>query len=315
MQRKRTQIEYLVIVFLCLVFLSSAIPKAHSEEFQNVGLNDMPSVLKQRFPVCDKQLVVNWISPEKYQGYSEYDTYNHHGRYIDRFKAFVNLGGASLTYKLVAYYPKDQHDGKQGLIQSKHRGDVYYPYFPEQWRLVGDNWDELYALVRRQGLFYLSSGLYSDEQSKTVSQIVNWIERLTLTNNTKTVCVVYPDEKSVWLAERKAIKYTHTKEQIDVLYGRLKKLFDPRLLRDNPEAHRHIFETISSYDLNNDGVDDYFFDYMAILSVKKHDGSVGYQERDFARCATTHILQGDSQITTNGKEFFSEDCNISRPAK
>jgi hypothetical protein len=258
---------------------------------------------------------VNWINPGKYQGYSEYDTYNHSGRYIDRFKAFVNLGGASLTYMLVAYYPKDQHDGKQGLIQSRHKGDIYYPYFPEQLRLVGDNFDELYALVNRHGLFYLEPGLYSDEQSKTVSQIVSWINRLTLSNNTKTVCVVYPDENSVWLAERKAIKYTHTKEQIDALYGKLNELFDPTLLRGNPDAHRRIFEAISSYDLNNDGVDDFFFDYMAMLSIKKRDDSIEYQGKRFSDCATTHILQADSQITTNGKEFFSEDCNISRLAK
>ena len=129
------------------------------------------------------------------------------------------------------------------------------------------------------------------------------------------MCVVYPDEQSVWLAERKAISHTHTKEQVDALYGRLKKLLDPRLLRDNPEAHRRVFESISSYDLNNDGIEDYFFDWMAILSVKKRDGRIGYQDRYFHDCATTHIMQGDSQITTNGKEFFSEDCNIRKLAK
>ena len=295
-------------VFICLVLLIAISTKAQTQETSNIGLKDMPSHLKKRFPICDKQLIVHWIHPEKYQGYSEYDTYNIDGRYIGRFKAFVNLGGASLTYKLAAYLPKD----KNRVIQNAHEGDGFYPYFGMS-KPVNENFDGLISLVAKHGLFYYESGTYNDEQSKTVYQITNNLKGLSLSNNSKNICVVYPDENYAWLVETKKIVRTHTKEQIDVIYERVQELYMQLTLKQNPEFHRQIFKNVSALDLNNDGVDDYLFGLDAIFSIKKSNDFIGYQNLNFLNlgCKKKHFMHEQSQLITDGKEFFWDDCNIS----
>lgn len=266
----------------------------------------MPSHLKKLFPICEKQLIVHWIHPEKYQGYSEYDAYNTAGRYIGRFKAFVNLGSASLTYKLAQYLPK-------GKNTEKHNEDPYYPYFGMS-REVNENFDELYSLVNKYGLFHYESGSYTYEQSKSISQIGNNLIHLNLSNQTENICIVYPDEKHTWLVETKKITNTHTHEQINVIYERIKKLYDPLLLRDNPEAHRQLFNYATALDLNNDGIDDYLLGFGAIFSIKKSESHIGYQQINLLNlsCKKEHFTHDHSQLITDGKEFFWDDCNISK---
>lgn len=312
MKRCATTICVLRIVAVLLISLNAS-RHSSASELENVGLIDLPTELKTRFPVCEKQLIVNWINREKLQGHTEIDTYwLPNEKHVDRFRSFVNLESFPYTYKLVAYYPRNQNDGKQGLVQSRHKSDTSYWYFPDKQRLINDNFDEVLSLVIRHGI---SRGLYSKDQSDTIQQIVDQIESLTLSAGRKFICVVTPNNDLAWIVERKVMKNAIDAAQIDAVYNRVKRLFDPVLLRDNPEAHRNLFGFASSYDLNNDGIDDYFFDYMAIYSVKKADGTIGYQDkRFFDGCQVKSSVAG-SQITTDGREFFYMGCNISALVK
>ena len=310
--KRRAHTTWLFIFVAVLLINFNAAQEPGAQELGNVGLIHIPVSLKTKFPVCEKQLIVTWINRERLQGHTQFDAYwLPNEKYVDRFKSFVNLEGFPYTYKLVAYYPKNQNDGKQGLIQSRHKGDRSYPYFPDKQRLVNDNFDELLELVATAGI---SRGLYSSDQSDTIQQMDEGIPYLTLSADRHFICVVAPNEDWAWIVERKAMKHSSNSEQIDAVYDRVKKLFHPVLLRDNPKAHREIFDFASAYDLNSDGIDDYFFDYMAIYSVKKRDGTIGYQDRNFSDCQVRFSAMG-SQMTTRGQDFFYMGCNISALAK
>jgi hypothetical protein len=62
-------------------FLSLALPLCAAETAQppitNVGfMENPPKELKEKFPMCDAFLKVEWIDKEKKVGYSEYEFYN-----------------------------------------------------------------------------------------------------------------------------------------------------------------------------------------------------------------------------------------------
>lgn len=293
-------------MFTIILFTTS---NCNGEELKNVGLVELSPDLRARFPICEKQLAVHWINPQQRIGYTEFDTYSlANKKFVDRFKSFVDLGQLPYSYKLVAYYPKNQNDGKQGLIQSRHQGDRNYWFFPPTERLVNDNFDELLALVTKAGIH---RDRYNPEQSSSIESLVDEIDSLTLSANQTNVCILSPDQTEAWIVERRSLKYTYTPEKANTVYDRVKELFDQSDLRDHPSAHREYFDSASAYDLNNDGIDDYFFDIMAIYSVKKNDGTVGYQDKYFSKCSTVHVSVAGSQITTNGHEFFLMGCNLS----
>lgn len=301
-----TKIKLLIPVLLISINnLNLAV--ANNDKYSNVGLAGISSELKNKFPICEKQLIVNWINKEKRIGISEFDTYNIKENYIYRFKSFVDLNPPYLSYKRVAYYPRNQNDGKQNLISNRKNGNPYFPYFVNKQRLVNDNIEELTELIIKHGLKF-----YTSEESKNIEQIVTGIRRLSLTNNSSTVCVIFPDKIKAWVVELKHIKNTHTKEQIDSLYEKVRRFFaNDRMYKWNPKAHRKLFNTLSAYDLNNDGQEDYFNSFSAYYSKKSGDGSIGYNyKKFFMGCETNKHSTSDSQITTDGHSFHSKGCHL-----
>lgn len=287
--------------FLYLVwFLVLAVPAQADTtppDVSNIGLmKNPPKELKEKFPMCDAFLKVEWIDKEKMAGYSEYELYNQGKRinrvaraliYLDKDHPVFNVnldefrkkGKLKDTFELIKLGEFEHQDPGFGLILDVERNGTNYQY---TFRDIRSDWD---------------------------------MPLLTLADHKMNVCIPYPDNQRMYIAEQKTINDIH---DIDRKRAEMKKWI----------ANLSFWDDYTPLDLNFDGKEDYLTGTSIIYS---HDGK--YFEMKIIdpsdsqnskltspttgkSCEFRHLWGGAHYFTTEGKDVFIDNqCSLTELTK
>lgn len=255
-------------------------------DIRNIGFEENPpKELKEKFPMCDAFLKVEWIDKEKKVGYSHFDFYIK-GKKRGQMTALVYISqfGASLRMDLYKY----QRDGTLQAIFA----------FIKDGKIV----ESKYELSIRQGKKEIA--FFPAQRDFTLSE------------RRQTVCVPYPDGQRMWIAEMKQVGIIYSDQEIEKKYAILKQSFPMLLLP--------MFKKWSVIDLNFDGVDDYDY-FGPIYSFGDNyfepeniGGGYHREELSFPPTGKTCELKGGGghYLTTDGKSYFlGNQCNLTELTK
>ncbi len=189
-------------VFLFSLFVSAqlfAAPDATNSGF----MKNPPKVLKEKFPMCDAFLKVTWIDKEKNIGYSHYDFYIGNRKSKKRAFALVHIDER---------YPR-------------------FDYDLEPYRKQG-HLNEVFAIIKRGQVTFPASSVFIEGDSRPdflqgthdarlgdFSSIEGFSGQLTPTNNRKTVCIPYPDNQRMWIAEGKSLDHVDAVDDCAISTG------------------------------------------------------------------------------------------------
>jgi len=203
----------------------------------NVGfMENPPKELKEKFPMCDAFLKVEWIDKEKKIGYSQYDFYKDGRKIGGVTSALVHLDEQypAFDYNLEEF----RKSGKlKELFAMIKRGDVE--------RGMGEGGSETLMIAdeRKDGRFVQEfGGIEAD-----------WdIHGLSLAEHKMNVCIPYPDNQRMFFAENKEVGKIYHESEIANKLAELKKW-----IPDLP-----FFENYTLIDVNFDGKEDYYAEGM-----------------------------------------------------
>lgn len=260
-------------------------------DISNIGfMKNPPKALKEKFPMCDAFLKVEWIDKEKKIGYSSYDLY----------RAGKKDGQMTALIYLNQYYPHLDYD--------------VYEYRQKE-------------MLRKLFKFIKEGKIGTEDELLTISNgsksITFWPTtpllpvRGTLSDNYENVCVPYPDNQRMWIAEGRQVGKIYSDQEIDTKYDKV-RTFSTGLSLGR-------FKTAIVVDINFDGIEDYLFrgfpifswgnKYFVMTRIK-----TGYKYSEWnvppnnKNCEI--IKEGMHYLTTDGKNYFlSNQCNLTELTK
>jgi hypothetical protein len=284
-----------------LVLALNAQGATTAPNISNIGfMKNPPKELKEKFPMCDAFLKVEWIDTKKKIGYSHYE-------FVDEGKkknvwALITLDDLMPSYTLDIY-------------QYKHKNKM----------------EELFALVKHgkagrvQDTFFIDGdGFY---------EIFN--EPL-LSDNQQTVCIVYPDGQRAWIIEGKTVEHMFSELRTIEMVTEFNKLEMPDYTPEYATAHgrklyskftKEIIDPFWVLDINHDGKPD-----LVRISYAKEFVIFSFAER-YYQMAIKNILDEynvwsfppqqnicelkphghSSFLTTDGKNYFlNNQCNLTQ---
>lgn len=266
--------------------------KNTKSEISNIGfMENPPKTLKEKFPMCNAFLKVEWIDKKKKIGYSNYEA-------IVKNKKNEFIGEKKMVWALV------DMNGAPGIDY-----DVYE--YKRQGRL-----NEIFERVKN-GKVKIGIPMMITYKGETISlyggKAVNEeaIHPL-LSDHLQTVCVVYPDEQRAWIVEGKSIKQTLSPAEQDSLYEKV-TLKRPFL--------RSLFESLWVLDINFDKTNDYIHEDSIVYS---RGGALYQPERVFKYPNFKYIFPPGNgvcrtgtdvgnRLTTDGKHYYLNDqCDLTK---
>jgi hypothetical protein len=157
---------------------------AHTKrDISNIGfIKNPPKELKEKFPMCDAFLKVEWIDKEKMIGYSHYDFYLGNRRSIKKAFALVHLD---------KNYPR-------------------FDYDLEQYQKAG-RLDEIFAFIKRGEVYFADVSLSIQGENRggenfqedftSIADDRGEKGNITFTLSQINVCINYPDNHRMWITE------------------------------------------------------------------------------------------------------------------
>lgn len=269
----------------------------------NIGfMENPPKELKEKFPMCDAFLKVEWIDKEKKVGYSEYEFYNQ-GEKINRVAhALIYLNDDHPVFDInLDWFKKN---GKLKIVFDLIKRGEFRDQDPQT---------ELSLMSASND----NDPLYNEDRYTLFrSFLSDWhMPLLTLADHKMNVCIPYPDNQRMYLAEQKTISDIH---EIDRKRAELKQWM----------SNLSFWDDYVPIDLNFDGKEDYLTGTSVIYS---HDGK--YFEMKIIEpsdspnsklispttgktCEFLHLWGGGHYFTTEGKNVFIDNqCNLTELAK
>ena len=197
------RMAWIVLALLQIITLPLCVAETTQPAITNIGfIANPPKELKEKFPMCDAFLKVEWIDKAKRIGYSHYDAV------IEDKKrsvwALVELDDLMPSYTLDIYQFKRQDKMKELFDLVKHGKPIW-------------NFDTL---------FIGGDGFYE----------VNYGDVL-LSDNQQTVCIAYPDGQRAWVIEGKSTEHAVGKSQERDLISKLNELELPFFTTEYATTH------------------------------------------------------------------------------
>ncbi len=287
----------IMILALSFVFVMAGSSKIYAGETEkktdtstltNRGfMKNPPQELKEKFPMCDAFLDVEWIDKEKKIGYSTYDLYKD-GKKDGQMTALIYLN---------QYYPHFDYD----LNVYKRKGKL----------------NEIFSFIKKGEIVGKDFLLTISDSKKKIMfwPTIGWIgiKGPSFSDHCKNVCIPYPGYEMIWIIEGKHVGKVFTEKQIKERYEIMKKHF--------PDLQLSMFKEWAVIDLNRDDIDDYYGEYgwfvysfaNQYFEMTKTGAGVDYIEFNIPRSSKTCVLKpfGVYYLTTDGKNyFFSNQCNL-----
>lgn len=313
------------------LYATESIPSAVT----NSGFIENPSKeLKNRFPMCDAFLKVEWIDNARKIGYASYE---------------VIMKGKKAKF--------DGERWKQSalvILSNPPAFDIdVSKYMSPQRR------DHLFAAIRNGEIarWPATTIKYKGETIQLHTSDVVDLETQNyplLSDNLLTVCIAYPDEQLAWIIEGKNVKRTYSKSKADDLSSRILEsdthvqpgeesipkgieehakyvvrrvvVVDNKTYPVNPEIVDEYIGSFWALDINHDGKDDYIGSRSASLIYYSFEDKL-YQMRTGnvvhdKSSNPTYIFPpsnrmcnspslGSGMLTTDGKSYYLDDqCNL-----
>lgn len=264
--------------------------KGVADDISNIGfMKNPPKALKEKFPMCDAFLKVEWIDKEKKIGYTHYEALLINDKGIlgtekKKVWALVNLDDLSPSYTLDIYQYKRQGRMEELFDLVKNGEPSKVPAF---------------FAIKYKG----KTTVFYDPLSPVLS------------DNRQTVCIAYPDEQRAWIIEGKSVKKSYSEAQQVILSDRI--VDTGKLI---PKTRLREFWLL---DLNFDSKPDFFLNrtfateyswldklYQVSYEVEKFDFKLTFPPSN----RTCHVKDnGTFPLTTDGKNYYiSNQCNLTK---
>ncbi|WP_236214585.1 hypothetical protein [Metapseudomonas otitidis] len=267
--------------------------------FSNEG-----AVLVGKFPVCEKNVPVEWVSRERAIGLATYSLVNGSGGkrdvnavvYLDRNYPKIDYGGIDRDENPLTKWEEISGEisilrkGQDGIdISSDHKDSIRF------WSFLPFERNDGALVFKRDGrTLLIYRNIWGFDES--------------LANHSKVVCLAYPGGlKALILEMPRTVNVYGEKE----LLGHYKDVVES-LSEDSEKIWESDFRKSSVMDLNGDGVDDY--PSLGVYSIKG-----GYRSTaSFLRMADvvegcTDLVEDSFFITTDGSDYFlNETCSLKK---
>jgi hypothetical protein len=303
----------LVIIILILnlmIVLAATSARLSAEEagrtntsvLTNIGfMKDPPKELREKFPMCDAFLKVEWIDKSKKIGYSRYDFYGDGKKQSRKAFALIHLDES-----------RPHFDYDLSIFQGKGKIGI----------------KKVFSIVKNGKVFFNTNYLsieYEDNAKRldfdTIACAVDTCE-FTLADNRINVCISYPDNQRAWIAEGKRIDKVFSEEDATRIVAKI------RTYVPSPFP-LHVWHPEDSYivDLNSDGREDYvsggkvvysygstYYDMKAlwVSDDDEHYGQWSFPPTQ-KKCELKDRKEwvGGFFLTTDGKNYFlNNKCNL-----
>ncbi len=294
--RRNTMHRTLVLMLLTLAVLVGGIPVGASGEeparktnetittsaLTNIGfMENPPQELRDRFPMCDAFLKVEWIDKEKKIGYSNYEA--------------IIKGKKKTMWALVTLDDEAPSYGWD-VYQYKQKGRLKEVF--EMIKYGKDTGNLLTMVPTYKG------------KSVTIYNVLQTGD--SLADNRITVCVAYPDNRKVWIAEGKSVAQTYDREQQQNLSNKIKE--------SGQQFSIEWLESLWILDINFDGREDFVLETSFATAWddnKFHVAERVFKYPDFQLIfppsGRSCLLRtsGTFPLITDGKNYYiSNQCNI-----
>lgn len=265
---------------------------------ENVGfMKKSPDALKKKFPMCDEFLKVEWIDKEKKIGYSRYDLYRDGGKDKEEYFALIHIDDSRphFDYDLSMY-------GRPGEIRI----------------------EEVFSIIKKGEVFFNWNNLsieYDNREKRLDFRTVSGtrdVYNFTIADNRINVCIPYPDNQRMWIAEGKQISKVYSKEQTARIVTKIKSYVPSPF-----PFHMWLPEESNIIDLNFDGIEDYISGkivysygnkYYDMTALWKRDADAEFWQWSFPPKPKKCVLKkwwGGLFITTDGKNYYlNNECNL-----
>jgi hypothetical protein len=270
----------------------------------NVGfMENPPKELKEKFPMCDVFLKVEWIDKDKNIGYSQYDFYKD-GKKTGRVtSALVHLDEQypAFDYNLERYRKNRKLKEIFALIK---RGEVE--------RGMGEGGSETLMIADER-----KAGRFVQEFDSIEA---DWdIHGLSLAEHKMNVCIPYPDNQRMFFAEKKKVGKVYDESEIASKQAELKKWI----------SNLPFFKEYTLMDVNFDGKEDYYAEGILYsygdryyeMKIKEPGLKGGPNTQLIVpttekTCEFLALSRGDYYFTTDGKSIFiNNQCNLTELTK
>jgi len=196
----------------------------------NVGfMRDPPQAIRDRFPMCQAFLDVQWIDERKQIGYLQFDAL------LMQDRGTKGEPGTSRTFAIV--------DLNEFVF------DYDVSYYESEGRL-----EALFEAIRRGNVSAHGVEMFIDYQGKNFHLNTSSAPYYTegqplLDDHRRTVCLVYPDGRKAWIVEGRSVNHTYQ--------GATKETMLPKIMAAGKDLSVHSVGSMWVLDINFDGIDDY----------------------------------------------------------
>ena len=268
------------------------------------ALSREDAVLAEKFPVCEKNIPVEWISWERAIGLAAYSLVNGSGGkrdvnavvYLDRNYPKIDYGGIDRDENPLTKWEEISGEisilrkGQDGIdISSDHKDSIRF------WSFLPFERNDGALVFKKDGrTLLIYRNIWGFDES--------------LANHSKVVCLAYPGGlKALILEMPRTVNVYGEKE----LLGHYKDVVES-LSEDSEKIWESDFRKSSVMDLNGDGVDDY--PSLGVYSIKGEYRSTA----SFLRMADvvegcTDLVEDSFFITTDGSDYFlNGTCSLKK---
>lgn len=262
---------------------------------ENIGfMKNPPKELTRKFPMCGAFLKVEWIDKEKKIGYSHYDLYRDGKREKEKAFALIHIHDALPHFDYDLSVSEFEGVGKIGT-------------------------EKVFSIIKKGKVFFNTYYLSIEYDNakllnfRTIGDIRD-IHKLTLADHKINVCIPFPDNQRMWIAEGKHISKVYSKEETAKIVAKIKAYVPD--IRQSEES--------DIVDLNFDGMEDYVSkgkvvysfgnNYYDMKALWVHWSDAQRNQWSFPptqKKCEMKIWVGGLFITTDGESFFlNNQCNL-----
>ncbi|MGC8116343.1 hypothetical protein ACP3VQ_15085 [Metapseudomonas otitidis] len=268
------------------------------------ALSNEGAVLVGKFPVCEKNVPVEWVSRERAIGLAAYSLVSGSGGkrdvnavvYLDRNYPKIDYGGIDRDENPLTKWEESSGEisilrkGQDGIeISSDHKDSIRF------WSFLPFERNDGALVFKKDGrTLLIYRNIWGFDES--------------LTNHSKVVCLAYPGGLKALILEMPRTANVYGEKE---LLGHYKDVVES-LSEDSEKIWESDFRKSSAMDFNGDGVDDY--PSLGVYSIKG-----GYRSTaSFLRVTDvvegcTDLVEDSFFITTDGGDYFlNGTCNLKK---
>jgi hypothetical protein len=252
---------------------------------ENIGfMKNPPKELKEKFPMCDAFLNVEWINKERNIGYSNYEVIIKGKKRM--MWALVTLNNEVPSYDWDVYQYKKQGRLKEIFEMLKHGED--------------------------KGNIFVMTPTYKGKSVDIHQRSPN--DDDSFADHRCTVCIPYPDKQRVWIAEGRSVEQTYSAAQRKELSDRIKETAGRPF---DPEKDKWL-QSLWILDVNFDGKEDYVLpdSFVVTWSKKLYLADRVYKNEGFQYTfppngRTCYVKSLKYPLTTDGRNYYiANQCNL-----